>query len=222
MLFSVIMEMTDKKYIIERYNKRLAQFGYHPKTLGWGEKPRCSLRFFVLLKEWNLENAHILDFGCGFGDMYKFINENNINTHYHGVDINKSLIEMGKQTYPQANLSSRDALEEGLPQKYDYIFSSGVHNTKIADNWSWIEDTFRLFNQYSTKGFALNFLSNKVEYKLEDTYHADPGEILNLAYKYSNKIVLRNDYMPFEFTIFINKQNEFDKNQVVYFDYLNV
>ena len=66
----------------------------------------------------------------------------------------------------------------------------------------------------------MNFLSDKVEYELENTYHANPAKVLDLAYNYSNKIILRNDYMPFEFTVFIDKKNEFDKNKVVYPEFL--
>ncbi|MBI3591582.1 MAG: methyltransferase domain-containing protein [Candidatus Melainabacteria bacterium] len=216
------MDNLEKQMIIERYNKRLSEFGYNPKTLGWGEKMRHNLRYNILLTHWDLNGKSVLDFGCGFGDMYGYANKINLKIKYHGIDINENLIAEGKKIYPDANLYIKDIFDEKnekSEKKYDYILSSGVHNSKIRDNWGFIKKTFEFFDKYSIKGFALNFLSDKVDYQLEYTYHANPMEILDLAYTYSNRITLRNDYMPFEFTIFIDKENEFDKEQVVYPDY---
>jgi SAM-dependent methyltransferase len=209
------MDKEDKELLIESYNDRFKKYGHSNDTLGW-TKGKHELRYHILLTQWNLENKSVLDFGCGFGDMYNYAKNLGLKIEYYGVDLNKELILEGKKDYPDANLEFRDALESGLSRKYDYILSSGVHNFKIKDNWSFIEKTFELYNEYSLKGFALNFLSNRVDYTLEDTYHSDPVKIVELAYKYSNKIVLRNDYMPFEFTLFVDKQKEFDKDSVVY------
>lgn len=213
------MDKEDKKLLLESYNDRLKKYGHSNDTLGW-TKGKHELRYYILLTQWNLENKSVLDFGCGFGDMYNYIKKLGLNLDYYGVDLNEKLILEGKRAYPGANLEVRDALENGLSRKYDYILSSGVHNYKIKDNWSFIEKTFELYNEYSIKGFALNFLSNRVDYTLKDTYHSDPVKIIELAYKYSNKIVLRNDYMPFEFTVFVDKQKEFDKDSVVYPEFL--
>ena len=213
------MNNKEKNMVIERYNKRLQEFGYSPKTLGWS-KSKHNLRYHILLSLWNLDGTDVLDFGCGFGDMYGYAKQIGIKFNYHGIDINENLISLAKQIYPGANLATRDVFQEGLLQKYDYIFSSGVHNLKLKDNWDFIAKTFELFNKYSTCGFALNFLSSKVDYELEETYHTNPVQILELAYKYSNKVVLRNDYMPFESTVFIDKQNDFDKNVVVYPEFI--
>ena len=209
------MKESEKQLIIDRYRKRLAEFGYDPRTLGW-TKGRHNLRFHVLLSHWDLDHAEILDFGCGFGDMYAYCRQHFKTVEYEGIDLNPDLIAEGKKHHPQAKLNSKDPFASGLDKKYDYIFSSGVHNFKISDNWHYIQDTFELFNAFSKKGFALNFLSNKVEYELSDTFHSDPAMVLDLCYKYSNRIVLRNDYMPFEFTVFVDKQSDFDQEYGVY------
>lgn len=212
------MDKKEKQLLMESYNERLQKFGHSSKTLGW-TKGRHELRYYILLSHWNLENKSILDFGCGFGDMYGFAKKKGLKINYFGIDINKNLILEGKKAYPDANLEVRDAFEQGLDRNYDYILSSGAHNYKIKDNWIHIERTFELFNKHSLGGFAMNFLSNKVDYELDDTYHTDPTRLIGLAYNYSNRIVLRNDYMPFEFTVFIDKQNKFDKSVAVYPEY---
>jgi len=207
------MKDSEKREAIERYNERFAQFGHDPRTLGW-PKRRHVLRYAILLGEWELAGRSLLDYGCGFGDMYGYCVEHKPGVEYAGVDINPKLIEEGRRLYPAAELILAD--EEDPDRRYDFVVSSGVHNAKIGDNWSFIEESFALFDRLATSGFALNFLSNRVQYELEHTYHADPVRVLELAYRYSNRVVLRNDYMPFEFTVFVDKRTEFDQEHVVY------
>ncbi len=209
------MEDNERESLIQRYSDRLKEFGYSPKTLGW-PKDRHRLRYRILLEQWDLTGKSILDFGCGFGDMYQEILKQEIDARYTGIDLNQDLIAEGKRVYPQARLMSGDFLSDGLPETFDFVFSSGVHNLKLHDNKRFIEDSFQFFDSHSTQGFAINFLSNKVSYELESTFHSDPADILNLAYRYSNRVTLRNDYMPFEFSVFVDKRNDFDSDLAVY------
>lgn len=213
------MEKSDLTNILETYNEKYKIFGYSPKTLGWDKKSH-QLRYYILLDQWDLNGKTVLDFGCGFGDMYGYAKEKGINFVYHGIDINKNLITEGKKRYPGVFLEVKNIFSDKLDKEFNYIFSSGVHNFKLKDNWGYIKESFNLFDKYSTHGFAINFISNKVDFKKDDIYYSDPSEVLNLAYKYSNRVVLRNDYMPFEFTVFVNKQKDFDKKYAVYPEFL--
>jgi hypothetical protein len=216
------MKENEKKDVIKRYSERLKEFGVSPKTLGW-DKERHFLRYHILLSQFNFQkDDSLLDFGCGFGDMFDFCKKKNLDVNYFGVDINPDLIKEGQMKYPEIHLSAIDFLKDESKQEYDYIVSSGVHNLKLIDNWEFINETFEKFNQVSRKGFALNFISNQVDtaFKKDHLYYTDPTEILKLAYSFYRRVVLRNDYMPFEFTIFIDKSDKFNSDKVVYQDYL--
>ena len=161
------MNKEEKEKIIDRYSKRLKEHGTSPKTLGW-DKERHFLRYHILLSLWKLnKNTKLLDFGCGFGDLYDYLSINKIYLKYEGVDINHDLIKAGKEIYPGANLICNDFLNCQTNNVYDYIISSGVHNLKINDNWGFIEKTFDKFNRCAKKGFAINFISNKVQKELK-------------------------------------------------------
>jgi len=221
------MNKDELKGAIDRYNQRLKDYGETEQALGWGEKGRSRLRFHVLCSEFNLENTIVLDFGCGFGDLCGYIRDNfTTNFRYIGVDINPNLLEVAKKkygSYGEFHLVDENAKDyfEKNDIRADYILSSGIFNFKLDDNPGFIKSTIELFNRFSDKGFAANFMSDKVDFEASSNYHSNPGEILELFYKFNNNLLLKNNYMAFEFTVFANKQIPVDKRLFVYQDYLN-
>lgn len=207
---------------IKRYNERLKNYGVSEKALGWGDKGRSRLRFKMLCSEWNFKDKTILDYGCGFGDLYNYIKETHTDSFkYIGIDLNPNFIEIAKsKKYKNAEFyvvpANPSTFIEQQNFKIDYILSSGIFNYKIENNIKNIKDTLDIFNKYSTFGFASNFLSDKVDFKAEENFHASPGEILEFHYKYCNNIILKNNYMPYEFTVIVNKEDQINKQLNVY------
>ena len=214
------MDDHDVDLVLRRYTERLAALGPVPEALGW-TKGRHTLRYHMLLDPWHLADEHVLDFGCGFGDMYAYCRAHLPGVRYHGYDLNPSLVAAGRERYPGADLQSGNGLRDGLNGTWDVIVASGVFNLALTDNWRFIESAFELFSRHARKGFSANFLSNRVDHRLEHAYHADPAEVLNLAYRFSNRVALRNDYMPFEFTVYVDLRKDFDRTHVVYPEFLD-
>ncbi len=210
------MRNNDMEKIIHRYSERLKKYGATQKTLGW-DKSRSKLRFDILCSKWNLDNSSILDFGCGFGDLFGFlISEDVKNFRYLGIDINSELLSVARDRYPEASFQDYAVFNDNKNSEFDYLFASGVFNDKIENNIRFIENSFNLFNRIAKKGFGANFLSNKVEFRKKHIFYSDPASILDLCYRFSNNIVLRNDYMPFEYTLFVDKFSKYDKKNSVY------
>lgn len=214
------MNEDEKRATIDRYNARFAQFGHDPRTLGW-PKRQHRLRYEILLSHWDLQNRSLCDFGCGFGDMYAFCQETGRGVRYHGIDINANLIEEGRRLYPRADLQAIDILQTGFPRSYDVIVASGVYNFGVTDSWGFVKHTFDLFRSAASRGFAVNFLSSHADRRDEKLFYADPCEALELCYKYSHRVAMRHDYMPFEFSVFVDLQETFDKEYTVFPEYLS-
>lgn len=209
----------DIEEIKERYSKRYKQFGYSPKTLGW-DKGKQAIRFSILTSQIDLTNKSVLDIGCGFGDLNLILKKKFKNYKYTGIDIVNDLIEAGKKIYYQNNIGfiTDDFLQFDFSIKYDYIIASGIFNFKIKNkkNYAFIENVIKKALNICNEGLAFDFLSDKVDFKYEHTFHSSPEKILEIAYKYSKNIVLRNDYMPFEFSIFIFKDDSFKTETTVF------
>lgn len=215
------MNKKDLHATVNRYSERLEKFGYSEEALGWS-KNKNKLRFATLVKEWKneLNGSSICDFGCGFGDFYAYLlqDENIRDFRYTGVDINSKLINEGMKHYPEAEFWVGDIVSEPFDRKFDFVFSSGVFNHKLdfQTEYQFIEECLNKLNQISIKGYAVNFLSDKVDYQLEHTFHSNPGKILEIVFLHSRNIVLRNDYMPFEFTVFVRKDIKINPEKVVF------
>jgi SAM-dependent methyltransferase len=212
----------EKVALLRRYSDRLAKHGPTLAALGW-TKPKHTLRYQVLLDYWFAETdgrpLRILDFGCGFGDLYGYAAKHKLPVDYVGVDINPDLVQVARDRYPSATFLNADLFAEVLEEKYDVVVSSGVHNFFLADNSLFNSESFALFDHLSCVGFAVNFMSNRVDFRSPDVYYAAPEDILSLALQYSRRIRLRHDYMPFEFTVFIDKREDVEKELLVFQDF---
>ncbi len=210
------MTPEDMRAIVRAYSDRYARFGVSPETLGWGRKDRRRLRFEVLCSLWAFDGASVLDFGCGFGDLCGFLMETRTGVQYLGVDINPDLVDAARRLQPSGRFDVANLLDDSQPIDVDFVLASGVFNDRIGDNWTFIERAFAAFNRVARRGFAANFLSARVDYRYPDAYYAEPADVLNLCYRYSRNVVLRNDCMPFEFTVFVNKDARVDPDLAIF------
>lgn len=214
------MNNSDLQKTIERYNKRLDELGYSEEALGWTRR-NATTRFEYLIIEWEkeLNNATVCDFGCGFGDLLTYMKGKGLSdVKYTGIDINQRLTEIGKEQHPDADFWVGDILTDEFDRQFDFSFSSGVFNHKLEgiDEYEFIKRSLDKLNEISTKGFAVNFLSDKVEYNTDHNFNSSPARILDMCYAYSNNVVLRNDYMPFEFTVYVRKDRSIDRDKLIY------
>ena len=214
------MNDKDRTRIVEKYRQGYAEHGYSPKSLGW-DKGNQDIRFEVLLSFFEVSGKSILDIGCGFGDLNKVLSrENGDSYQYLGVDLVGELIDEGRHHYPQDNIKflNADFLEYHFDQSFDIVVASGVFNQKfdIGKNDLFVDRVLKKAWTLCTEGFAFDFLSDKVDYRHDHTYHNNPERILGLAYSLSRNVVLRNDYMPFEFCLYVGKDDNYDPSDSVF------
>jgi SAM-dependent methyltransferase len=209
----------DKSEIIQRYSERYQQYGYSPLTLGW-DKGKQDIRFDILTSLQDLSNQSILDIGCGFGDLNITLKNKFNNYYYLGIDIVPDLIAEARRRYSNDNIDflCGDFLEQAVAQEFDFAIASGIFNFKLKNrnNYSFIESIIKKALSVCREGIAFDFLSDKVDFKYDHTFHSSPERIIEIAYKYSRNIVLRNDYMPFEFTLYIFKDDSFEISDTLF------
>jgi len=210
----------DEQIVIERYSSRYLQHGYSPLTLGW-DKGKQDLRYSILFEDYNLEGKSILDIGCGFGDANKIIRQSTENYTYLGVDLVGELIEKAEELYAGSSnirFIQGNFLDLDLNEKFDIVVCSGMFNFKLvdSDNYTFIHRVIEKAVKYATEGVSCDFLSNKVDVQYEHTFHSDPSIVLNMAYDFSRNVVLKNNYMPFEFSLGIFLEQSFSTDDTIF------
>jgi 2-polyprenyl-3-methyl-5-hydroxy-6-metoxy-1,4-benzoquinol methylase len=204
------------------YNDLFMQYGRDEKSLGW-TKNKQHIRFkqlFRFLGELSKKGGVLLDVGCGFGDLYSYLLQvyPTKEIEYYGIDLMENFIKEAKKSYPQiqSHFQVGNLLEMDDIEKYDYIVASGIFG---YDNGGYeqVEKIFEKAYKMCRKGFAMDFLSDKVDYRASEiNFFASPEKILSIAYKYSRNVILDNSAMPFEFTITVIKNDKFRKETTVF------
>jgi hypothetical protein len=170
------------------------------------------IRFEILTEIGSLIQKDVLDVGCGFGDFYGYICERGINLkRFLGVDLLRPMVKIAEETYPKhAEFEVRDILKNPPKTKFDYVFASGIFALK-SPNWEKYTHAMLIqMFELCTVGMGVNFLSSFTPYELDKISHyVNPTDMLKFICKnLSSKVVLRHDYKPNDFTIFVYRGKE--------------
>jgi SAM-dependent methyltransferase len=221
----LIVKTEDRLDYVQRYEKRLQEFGYSPATLGWGVNGRQEVRFSVLSElALRMPESSVLDVGCGFCDLYDFLEKHGWHGRYTGIDIVPGLLEVARQRHPGLDVRELDitdesgSLDSGSLDKdeYDFVISSGALNAALpsGSNEVHIEVALRSMHRRSRYATCVDFLSSYVDFQKPGAYHTDPSWALEAAKRLTRRVLLRHDYMPYEFSLFLFRDDAISERRV--------
>ena len=114
--------------------------------------------------------------------------------------------------YPNIKLEVRDFQIKPFSKKFDWIFMSGVMS--FVRNYNFIEKLIEDSFKICKKGISINFISDLADFKSKDLFYADPTKIFTIAKKFSKRILIRHDYAPYQFVLYVYKKNLKSNNNV--------
>ena len=195
----------DKSEIIARYESRLAEYGHDVRTLASGSDEKQEIRYRTLSEIGIKDSQSVLDLGCGFGGFYGFLNDLGLKIEYTGCDIVPGLLKIASSLYPDTKFELRDIQEDGPGQLFDWIVSSQAFNNRLRyeSNTDVIKDVISKAFEYCRRGIAIDMMSKHVEYEEERLFYFNPSEMFSFAKTISPRVVLRHDYLKYEFCIYI-------------------
>jgi SAM-dependent methyltransferase len=203
------MNEADKIEIIKRYESRLAEYGHDVRTLASGSDVKQRLRYRTLLDIGISSGDKILDLGCGFGDFFGFIRNEGIDVEYVGYDIVPGLLEEARKAYPAARFELRDIQEKPPAETFDWVTSSQAFNNRLKyeDNADMVRDVIKIAFDACLKGMVIDMMSSYVDFREERLYYFDPAEMFTFAKGLAKRVVLRHDYLPHEFCLYLQKNS---------------
>ncbi|MBL7036240.1 class I SAM-dependent methyltransferase [Candidatus Microgenomates bacterium] len=196
------------------YKKNLKKHGVGPKALLWKSKGAAHQRFREFWKEIDFTDKKVLDIGCGFGEMGKFLLKRYKGVDYSGIDIVPEFIKEAKIQVPGGKFEVIDFLNEKIDGSYDVVIASGVLNSnsegnKInGDNMNYRKNAITKMFELTTKTLAFNMLGAHPQPKNDPTsniWYADSLEIVKHCMSLTRRVVLRANYHPRDFTIIMQK-----------------
>ncbi len=198
------MDPYSKRQLLSFYNFHLQKFGDRPEALRW--TPQGQLRRYVTLAEISpdLTGSTVLDYGCGTGDLYRFLKRRGIDVRYTGVDINRNFIELARQKYPECEFRVMDISEDSLEGYYDYIFICGVFNLLVPGVKEDLKEALVMLFKHCNKGLALSALSSHAPIKDPELNYTSPEEMVQFSLEHlSPYLALRHDRIQYDFTLYI-------------------
>jgi ubiquinone/menaquinone biosynthesis C-methylase UbiE len=201
--------MSSDEYIRKNnswYKNRIEQADSNIEILSSGTNKRRNTRFQVLTQVGIQKNDSILDIGCGLADFKAYLDEQEIDINYTGVDISSDLISKAKDQKPQEKLEVRNFLTQPFPENsFDYVVSSQVLNLNIEgmDNKELAKKFLKEALSIAKKGVAIDFTTNYVDFKEDYLYYHSPEELFTYAKSLTKRVSLIHSYEAYEFTLYL-------------------
>ncbi len=141
----------------------------------------------------------IVDAGCGFGELYLYMQENGIEVRrYTGLEIMEPMVEAARERV-DCEIRLCDVLTDSLPRA-DYYVCSGAMNILTRDE---TERFIRRCLAASNRGFVFNLLEGEDESMVYNYYR--PSEIEALAHDLGVGFTMKRGYLPKDFTVYLEK-----------------
>lgn len=210
------MEESRKSIIVDHYINRVNDLNIPDyKVVDWESEEAQNLRFKALIEHFNMSSNVLLDVGCGVGSLAEYIDKNNINLYYIGIDIMPEMVERAKsKKYKNINpqFMTMDFFKKtDIKDDVDYIYTSGIFNLNLGNNEEFLKEAIEAFLLAARKGVCFNLLDISCKEKYGDKYYyykkddillltQDILKKLNLSYK----IHIEDKYLQNDFSVFID------------------
>jgi SAM-dependent methyltransferase len=198
--------LKDNERNVRLYTKLLEEHGNDVRTLGWGSRESQAKRFGVLSEIGGIKGASVLDVGCGLGDLYGWLRGNKLRVRYTGVDITPRMVERGRKRFPRVRFDICDLLDPTCRlAPHDYVLSSGIFTHSGASAFEFLRAMVHRMFDLSKQAVAFNCLSGWAKEREPGEFHADPLEVVSFCRTLTPWVVLRHDYHPRDFTVYLYK-----------------
>ncbi len=203
----VTLSEEDRAKIIARYTQRFQQYGIDIRTLNPGSEKKQRAQHAVHAAIGDLNGKTVLDVGCGLAHYYLYLQTLGLEVNYIGYDIVEPFIEVNRERFPEGCFEVRDISRDGIAHRPDYVTMCQVFNNKYASvsNEDIVRKAIALAFEAATIGVSIDMLSKYVNYEEENLNYFWPEEMFRYAKSLTRFVMLRHDYMPFDFTLFLYK-----------------
>lgn len=211
--------MLSKSSVAAQYRAALGIHGNSPAAVFW-PKGRQDLRFEALTRHLPPSGFSLLDYGCGLAHLKPFLDARFENFTYTGVDMVGEFLALDREKYTDAHFIELDD-PRLLTFECDHIVLSGVFNmlysTDVDTHKKQVWETIETLYSLARDSLAVNFMTNKVDFRQVGAFHLDPCELVDfIRTRLSCRFVIDQSYMPYEYTAVIWKNIHVKRPELVF------
>ncbi len=166
------------------YQSSLDKYGVDVRGLHWNSIESQESRFDILLEliPEPIESLNIADAGCGFGDLYCYMEQKP--NSYIGLEIMPEMIKEAR-IRTECEILHVNILKDRLPQADYYVCSGAMNILSRFDTHLFIRRAL----EYSKKGFVFNILLGEDESMVYNYFQEDEIRIMAKEFGVTCKIV---------------------------------
>jgi len=188
------------------YSTALQRHGKSAQGVHWNSKGTQYKRFEILLGMIDdIEVSSIVDAGCGFGDLYLYMQEQErIPLSYRGLEVMAAMVEEARNR-TGCEVNRCDVLTDALPEADYYICSGAMNILTPSETVLFIRRCF----EASRKGFLFNMLLGEDDSLVYN--YCQPETIRSVAEELGAGFAVQKGYLPRDFTVRLTKPSSADK-----------
>jgi trans-aconitate methyltransferase len=158
----------------------------------------------------------LLDVGCGFADLQRYMNKQHLFADYTGIDVSPDMIRGAKAMAPELNLFTGELSDfRYTPAQFDYVFLSGALNEVVETQVEGLADqqgdyarlVIAKMYEICGQGVAFNLLDRRFPWHQtrNDLQSFYPQEMLEYCQGFAAQVTLVEGYLENDFTVYLYK-----------------
>jgi trans-aconitate methyltransferase len=203
------MNLIEKATIRHYHQHRISAYqNATAEALGWKSESGQVKRYEVIATVGNLNGCTLLDVGCGYGDLKKYLDRHYSSFTYIGIDQMPEFIDEAKKRYggcPATYFFQTDFSTVDFPE-VDYVIASGAFGYR-CQNPDFLFEMIRRMYTAANHAVAFNMLDAACFPEHDLLIGHDPERVAAFCRQLSQRVKVISGYLEDDFTVFMHKES---------------
>jgi SAM-dependent methyltransferase len=191
--------------IADYYDGLVRKYGHDTRACDYGRVESQKIKFRVLSEVLPLGNFSLLDVGCGFADFATFLEDRFPLVRYSGIDLCPAMVDEARRNHPDLDLRMANIFDAAFDRTFDVVTANGIFYLMGDQAWPMMQQIIGRMFALATTAVAFNSLSGWATDQEAGEFYADPLRVVEFCRRLTPRVVLRHDYHPRDFTVFLYK-----------------
>ncbi|MDX1795562.1 MAG: class I SAM-dependent methyltransferase [Hydrogenovibrio sp.] len=210
------LDQKQRQRIIVRHRASIERNGYQPAALFWSSQEIQEIRFQQLARllerfdgTHRKEQYDVLDVGCGFGDLARYLAAKGLPMNYHGIDLSPDMVFAGKSQYPDLDLREGELFDFNYEDEaFDFVLLSGALNEVVDETGNYAKSVIQEMYRICRKGVAFNLLNARDAWthNRPDLQSFDSEQVRQYCEGFCRSVEVVDDYLENDFTVYLQKE----------------